>query len=273
MHRLDNSREFLSSAQTIIRLDGDKIEDKVRQSYSTIRSLKDIYKVNLHIEKSYEQKLVSYLSRAVYYGNPDTSGMGGRIVEEVMANNNMMSLTRKNSQGPANEYEMRGTSRESRSRDREVEREEDRKSTISRKSSRSGSKGIKKNIIGMNTFKESSPHKYLHFFLKDENILQYLDLEQGDTSFSSISIDITFKVPEFHKSIAIPNGDLYLLGGSIATNGLKSQKIYKYDFEHNTLAYCTSMKYGRSSHSVCFNSKYIYILGGFLNNQVITNRC
>lgn len=49
------------------------------------------------------------------------------------------------------------------------------KSTYSRKSSRSV-KPTKKNIIGMNTFKESSPHKYLHFFQKDENILQFLDL-------------------------------------------------------------------------------------------------
>ena len=109
--------------------------------------------------------------------------------------------------------------------------------------------------------------------MKDENILQYLDLEQGEASFSSIELDITFKIPEFHKSIAVPNGDLYLIGGSLSVNGLKSQKIYKYDFSKNTLAYCTSLKFGRSSHSVCFNNKYIYVLGGFLNNQVLTNRC
>ena len=124
----------------------------------------------------------------------------------------------------------------------------------------------------MNTFKESSPHKYLHFFQNDENILQYLDLESEDTNFSSIDLDITFKVPQFHKSIATPSGDLYLVGGSLSNN-LKSQKIYKYDFIKNTLTYCNSLKYGRSSHSICFNNKYIYVLGGILNNQVITNRC
>ena len=40
VHRLDNTREFLSSAQTIIRLDGEKIEEKVRSSYGTVRNLK-----------------------------------------------------------------------------------------------------------------------------------------------------------------------------------------------------------------------------------------
>ena len=98
IHRLDNSREFLGSAQTIIKLDGDKIEDKIRQSYSSINNLKQLYKVNLHVEKSYEQKLVNYLSKTVFYGNQENPGFAPRIVEEVMATNNMMSFTRKNSQ-------------------------------------------------------------------------------------------------------------------------------------------------------------------------------
>ena len=33
------------------------------------------------------------------------------------------------------------------------------------------------------------------------------------------------------------------------------------------------MKHARSSHSICFNNKYIYILGGYLNDQSPTNRC
>ncbi len=73
---------------------------------------------------------------------------------------------------------------------------------------------------------------------------------------------INFRIPEFHKSIAVPNGDLYLIGGSLPNNVMKSQKIYKYDFQKKTLVFCTDLKFGRSSHSVCFNNKYIYVLGG-----------
>ncbi len=93
-------------------------------------------------------------------------------------------------------------------------------------------------------------------------------------------MNISFKIPDFHKSIATPNGDLYLIGGNLPDSGMKSQKIYKYDFSNNTLIYCASLKYGRSSHSVCFNNKYIYVMGGtkllilgFLNQQEVTNRC
>lgn len=75
-------------------------------------------------------------------------------------------------------------------------------------------------------------------------------------------MNINFKIPDFHKSIATPNGDLFLVGGNLADNGIKSQKIYKYDFLNNSLVYCASLKYGRSSHSVCFNNKYIYVMGG-----------
>lgn len=78
----------------------------------------------------------------------------------------------------------------------------------------------------MNTFKET---KYLHFFQNDENMLHFLDLE-SDVEFAAIQLNINFRVPEFHKSIAVPNGDLYLIGGSLPNNVLKSQKIYKYDF-------------------------------------------
>ena len=79
----------------------------------------------------------------------------------------------------------------------------------------------------MNTFKEESERKYLHFFQNDESCLHLLDLGLG-SQFKAIKLDIGFKIPFFHKSISTPNGDLYLIGGSIPS--VKSIKIYKYDF-------------------------------------------
>lgn len=90
-----------------------------------------------------------------------------------MAKNNLNTLNRTNSQ------ENVGSSRRS-----DRERDDDRRSSVTRKSSSKSVRASKKNITGMNTFKESSPHKYLHFFQNDENILHYLDIEGGDTSFS-----------------------------------------------------------------------------------------
>ena len=50
---------------------------------------------------------------------------------------------------------------------------------MTRKSSSKSIKGGKKQILGMNTFKESSERKFLHFFQNDDNVFHYLDLEES----------------------------------------------------------------------------------------------
>lgn len=125
----------------------------------------------------------------------------------------------------------------------------------------------------MNTFSNNSTRRYLHFFQHDENLLHYLDLEEG-TEFQPIPLQINTKLPDFHKSISVSNGDLYLVGGADAdAPEKKSPNIYKFDFQTNGLQLVNKLKFGRSSHSICFNNRYIYVLGGYLNNQVLTNRC
>jgi N-acetylneuraminic acid mutarotase len=144
---------------------------------------------------------------------------------------------------------------------------------MSRKSSKKNLKKSGKEIIGMNTFSNNSSRRYLHFFQHDENILHYLDLD-GGSEFQSINLSINFKLPDFHKSISVSNGDLYLIAGADPNVPEKKvPNIYKYDFQANTLQLVNKLKYGRSSHSICFNNRYIYVLGGYLNNQNLTNRC
>ena len=63
--------------------------------------------------------------------------------------------------------------------ERRREDEDDKRSNFSRKSSKRGLKPPRKEIIGMNTFSNNSPRRYLHFFQHDENLLHYLDLEEG----------------------------------------------------------------------------------------------
>ena len=41
-------------------------------------------------------------------------------------------------------------------------------------------------------------------------------------------------LPKFHSSIALPNGDIYLIGGT-QQNHQKSNIIYKFDFQLNDL--------------------------------------
>jgi hypothetical protein len=80
----------------------------------------------------------------------------------------------------------------------------------------------------MNTFSNNSPRRYLHFFQHDENKLHYLDLDDGE-NFQEIALNVNFKLPDYHKSISVSNGDLFLLGGA-DSGGKKSSSIFKVDF-------------------------------------------
>lgn len=125
----------------------------------------------------------------------------------------------------------------------------------------------------MNTFSNNSPRRYLHFFQHDENLLHYLDLDEG-TEFQAIPLKTSFKLPDFHKSISVSTGELFVIGGADPDfSEKKSANIFKFDFGTNSLNLCNKLKYGRSSHGICFNNRYIYVLGGYLNHQNLTNRC
>ncbi len=49
MNKLENNKSFLNSAETIIKLDGDRIEEKVRQGILTINKFKENHKANLYV--------------------------------------------------------------------------------------------------------------------------------------------------------------------------------------------------------------------------------
>ena len=40
-NRLENPKTFITNAQTIVKLDSDKIEEKVKQGYLTVNHLKE----------------------------------------------------------------------------------------------------------------------------------------------------------------------------------------------------------------------------------------
>jgi hypothetical protein len=121
-------------------------------------------------------------------------------------------LSKKDSRSSFNDPLQKGKGRGEREKGERGEREEDQRSNYSRKSSKKGLKGARKEIIGMNTFSNGSPRRYLHFFQHDENKLHYLDLDEGN-DFVETALSINFKLPDYHKSIAVSSGDLYLVGG------------------------------------------------------------
>lgn len=71
LNKLDNNKSFLISAETIIKLDGDKIEEKIKEGVESIMRFKENHRNNFYVEKNYEHKCYNFLSNTFYYGNKD----------------------------------------------------------------------------------------------------------------------------------------------------------------------------------------------------------
>ena len=68
-----------------------------------------------------------------------------------------------------------------------------------------------------------------------------------------------------HQSIIIPNGEIYLTGGKDSSTNKKRNEIFKYDSNYKALIKVASMAVARSSHSICYMSGAIYLVGGLSN--------
>jgi hypothetical protein len=49
LNKMENTRSFLTTAETIVKLDGDKIEEKVKEGFDNILKFKENHKNNLYV--------------------------------------------------------------------------------------------------------------------------------------------------------------------------------------------------------------------------------
>ncbi|CAD8060516.1 unnamed protein product [Paramecium sonneborni] len=105
--------------------------------------------------------------------------------------------------------------------------------------------------------------KFLHFIINKTNILKICNLETKQWQ----AYEIEYEVPEFHKSIVTPNGDIYISGGLI--NQIENRKesiIRKYTLG-GKIQQVAQLNYPRSSHSMVYCNQSIYIVGGFQDQR------
>ena len=69
------------TAETVIKLDSDKIEEKVKEGIFNISKFKDNHKSNLFIEKNFEHRFYNFLSNTLFYGNKDNLETMPKIVD------------------------------------------------------------------------------------------------------------------------------------------------------------------------------------------------
>ena len=79
-------------------------------------------------------------------------------------------------------------------------------------------------------------------------------------------------MPCFFKSIITPEGEIYLTGGSECTSlsnieQRRSREIYRYNYDKNSLEFVCKMISDRSSHSICYLNRCIYLIGGFSQKE------
>ena len=74
-------------------------------------------------------------------------------------------------------------------------------------------------------------------------------------------MNIDFKIPRWHRSIAVPSGTIYLMGGVVtfgASQEATSNLAYVYDYEANTLNPIEPMLVPRSGHGMAYMNERIY---------------
>ena len=76
----------------------------------------------------------------------------------------------------------------------------------------------------------------------------------------------------YHRSIALPNGDIFLTGGIDVENKTTIlNNVYKMNYENNTLDVITSMYKERNSHGICFAKECLYVVGGNSSESTLDN--
>jgi hypothetical protein len=100
------------------------------------------------------------------------------------------------------------------------------------------------------------------------DIIVYND-NSGSLSIKKVTFNMLLGINKFLQSCSWTNsnGKLYISGGRVGNNE-SSNSFLSYDCSSEQLTRLPDMNVGRSSHSMIYNSDFIYVVGGFLNNSV-----
>lgn len=114
--------------------------------------------------------------------------------------------------------------------------------------------------------------KILHWFEWGKKKLNIYDIVTNTTS--SVELDITFKIPSFSRSIILPNGHIYLLGGE-EPEYYSRREIFMYDSNANDgkLHSKAPMPFRKFDFTLCYLNGHIYVLCGKDSSSEVVNSC
>ena len=89
-----------------------------------------------------------------------------------------------------------------------------------------------------------------------------------------MDLDINFKIPSFSRSLVIPSGRIYLLGGE-EPEYFSRKEVYMYDhaLQDNKLYQKANMPHKKFDFTVCYLNGYIYVICGKDSSSDVMDTC
>lgn len=119
---------------------------------------------------------------------------------------------------------------------------------------------------------QSGQPKILHWFEWGKKKLNVYDIITNTTQ--SLELDINFKIPSFSRSIIIPNGEIYLLGGE-EPEYFSRREVYMLDIRQpeKKLIQKASMLHKKFDFTLCFLKGFIYVICGKDSSSEVVDTC
>jgi N-acetylneuraminic acid mutarotase len=116
--------------------------------------------------------------------------------------------------------------------------------------------------------------KMLHWFEWEKRELHLFDVIQY--SYKSIKLIIPFKIPPFSRSIIIPEGKIFLIGGEDPELGAKKE-VYSFNVatmetDHSLQAKCP-MPFKKYDFTLCYHKGFIYVICGKDSDSQVIDSC
>jgi len=119
---------------------------------------------------------------------------------------------------------------------------------------------------------------FLHYFEPGSMNLYRIDIKGLKSDIPAklvpIELDLEHKVPDWHGSIATPDGRIFVIGGSDIINQNKSsQKTYQFREDIRGFVRKSNMVQPREAFSLCITNGVIYVIGGISAGKGVIADC
>lgn len=116
--------------------------------------------------------------------------------------------------------------------------------------------------------------KYLHWFEWEKRELHLFNVV--DYSYQIIKLVIPFKIPPFSRSIMVPSGEIFLIGGEDPETGAKKD-VYSFDLSNmdhdHGLHPKSPMPYKKFDFTLCHHKGFIYLICGKDSDSAVVDSC